>query len=162
MYVFVEISFDPSHLAECITQNFKLGGPEVLAMMGTIQFSGSISAVRDRLGESSRGNIIVPQVKPLSSGETLGCTSPKLPSECTSLVFVADGRFHLESAMIQNHSVRAYRYDPYSKILTREGYDVEGMKRARRCDSIYIIISSMPLLRQIMGHIVHLLSWCRT
>lgn len=47
------------------------------------------------------------------------------------LVFVADGRFHLEAAMIQNPSVAAYRYDPYCKVLTREGYDTDKMKEFR-------------------------------
>lgn len=64
------------------------------------------------------------------SGETLGCTSPKLP-DCDAFVFVADGRFHLESAIIQNPSVAAFRYDPYNKILSREGYDIDSMKATR-------------------------------
>jgi diphthamide synthase subunit DPH2 len=38
----------------------------------------------------------VPQSKPLSAGETLGCTAPVIEgADC--LVFVADGRFHLEA-----------------------------------------------------------------
>ncbi len=35
------------------------------------------------------------QAKPLSSGEVLGCTSPTLPA-VDAMIFVADGRFHLE------------------------------------------------------------------
>jgi 2-(3-amino-3-carboxypropyl)histidine synthase len=38
----------------------------------------------------------VPQAKPLSAGETLGCTAPII-SGADCLVFVADGRFHLEA-----------------------------------------------------------------
>jgi 2-(3-amino-3-carboxypropyl)histidine synthase len=63
-------------------------------------------------------------------GETLGCTAPILP-ECDALVFVADGRFHLEAAMIQNPTVPAYRYDPYSKVLSSEGYDTALLKANR-------------------------------
>ena len=63
-------------------------------------------------------------------GETLGCTSPILVDyDC--IVFVADGRFHLEAAMIQNPDLPAYRYDPYSKIITSEGYDTEKLKQIR-------------------------------
>lgn len=65
-----------------------------------------------------------------SAGETLGCTSAVL-KDVDVLVFVADGRFHLEAAMIQNPSVAAYRYDPYCKVLTREGYDTDKMKEFR-------------------------------
>lgn len=65
-------------------------------------------------------------------GETLGCTSPIL-TNCEAVVFVADGRFHLESVMIQNPSLHDsfFRYDPYSKILSHEGYDTEKMRRIR-------------------------------
>ena len=33
--------------------------------------------------------------------------------------------------MIQNPTVAAFRYDPYSKVLTSEGYDTEKMKENR-------------------------------
>ena len=66
-------------------------------------------------------------------GETLGCTSPILREDCEAVVFIADGRFHLESVMIQNPSLISsfYRYDPYSKLLTHEGYDTNKMRRMR-------------------------------
>lgn len=53
--------------------------------------------------------------------------------DCQALVFVADGRFHLEAAMIRNPLLKAYRYDPYGKTLTSEGYDTERMKAMRWC-----------------------------
>jgi 2-(3-amino-3-carboxypropyl)histidine synthase len=49
-----------------------------------------------------------------------------------ALIFVADGRFHLESAMIANPDLPAYRYNPFDKAITKEGYDVEQMKTNRR------------------------------
>ncbi len=57
--------------------------------------------------------MIVPQSKPLSAGEILGCTSPSIcgNKETPSvLVYLGDGRFHLESAMIANPHLKAYRY----------------------------------------------------
>lgn len=47
------------------------------------------------------------------------------------MVFVADGRFHLEAAMIQNPTVPAFRYDPYGKVLSSEGYDTARLKALR-------------------------------
>jgi 2-(3-amino-3-carboxypropyl)histidine synthase len=44
---------------------------------------------------------------------------------------VADGRFHLEAAMIQNPHIPAFRYDPYSKVLSSEGYDTVRLKTLR-------------------------------
>jgi hypothetical protein len=36
------------------------------------------------------------------------------------VLFLADGRFHLESMMIQNPHIKAfYKYDPYNQKLTR-------------------------------------------
>lgn len=71
------------------------------------------------------------------AGETLGCTAPVIPA-CDALVFVADGRFHLEAAMIRNPSLKAYRYDPYSKILSIETYDTVAMKHQRWLSSKYV------------------------
>ena len=50
----------------------------------------------------------------------------------SSLVYVGDGRFHLESIMISNPELAAYRYDPYSKVLSREYYDHQRMRETRR------------------------------
>lgn len=127
MYVFVEISFDISHLLQVIRATFDR--PTKLAIMGTIQFISAVHQTFTQL-KDEYPNAFVPQAKPLSAGETLGCTSPLL-GDCEALVFLADGRFHLESAMIQNPHVRAYRYDPYSKKMTIEGYDSDKMKAIR-------------------------------
>jgi 2-(3-amino-3-carboxypropyl)histidine synthase len=45
--------------------------------------------------------------------------------------YVGDGRFHLESIMIANPTVPAFRYDPYSKKFTRETYEHTEMKTVR-------------------------------
>ena len=45
--------------------------------------------------------------------------------------YLGDGRFHLESIMISNPLLPAYRYDPYSKVFTIEKYDHAEMKKIR-------------------------------
>ncbi len=50
----------------------------------------------------------------VSSGATaklkvLGCTAPVVPPETDAIVFVADGRFHLEAIMIANPAIPAFR-----------------------------------------------------
>lgn len=76
-------------------------------------------------------DVLIPQCSPLSPGEILGCTSPKLPSNVGAIVYVGDGRFHLESIMIQNPHIKAYQYNPYSRKLTKEDYGFEIMVRNR-------------------------------
>ena len=61
----------------------------------------------------------------------LGCTSPNEIKDADVLIYLGDGRFHLESAMIANSHIQAYRYDPYNKEFTREYYDHELMRRNR-------------------------------
>lgn len=131
LYVFVEIRIGAGedHLERVIRDNF--AREERIAMMGTIQFINTVHTVKKRL-ESDYTGLMVPQAKPLSPGETLGCTAPRFPDDVTSLIFVADGRFHLEAAMIANPQVAAYRYDPYSRIMTREHYDHADMHQVRR------------------------------
>ena len=51
----------------------------------------------------------LPQARPLSPGEILGCTAPKL-TDTDILIYVGDGRFHLESIMIANETIDAYKY----------------------------------------------------
>ena len=46
--------------------------------------------------------------------------------------YLGDGRFHLESIMIANPQIPAFRYDPYSKKVTRERFDHSQMKNIRR------------------------------
>jgi len=127
VYVFVEIAFDERHLVACVKENFP---PETrLVLMGTIQFTSVIHKAAAELS-AHFPHCQIPQAKPLSAGETLGCTAPVFVG-VDSLVFVADGRFHLEAAMIRNPQVQAFRYDPYGKVLSRERYEVDKMKAVR-------------------------------
>lgn len=130
MYVFVDIRMDVEHLVSSIQKNFPLDTRLILA--GTIQFASSMQAARLLLTQSGFESISVPQARPLSPGEVLGCTAPTLPGHHDAIVFVADGRFHLEALMIANPDIDAYRYDPYGRTLTAEKYDQAGMRAARR------------------------------
>ncbi|EMR71390.1 putative diphthamide biosynthesis protein 1 protein [Eutypa lata UCREL1] len=131
LYVFVDISIDTSHLLATLERNF--APPKTVAIVGTIQFNATIHGVRSTL-ENAGFKVLIPQISPLSKGEILGCTSPRLPdSENVDLIlYLGDGRFHLESIMIHNPAIPAYRYDPYSRKLTRETYGHEEMQSLRR------------------------------
>lgn len=167
MYVFVEIQFDTSHLIDMIVHTYprlvdkqKSDNEDMLsnnseydadsgvtephlAIMGTIQFLSAIHEVGSVLKQKyGYKNVIIPQAKPLSSGETLGCTSPVLlysqkefQSKPATVIFIADGRFHLEAVMIRNATpnIKYLRYDPYNKIFTHEKYDIVAMKEMRWC-----------------------------
>lgn len=115
LYVFVDIQVDPAHMMASLRA--ALPPRSTLALVSTIQFVATIQAVAKEL----EGDFVVkvPQSRPLSPGEILGCTSPQLGGGVDALVYVGDGRFHLESIMISNPLVPAYRYDPYSKVLSR-------------------------------------------
>ncbi|KAF8665807.1 hypothetical protein AX16_000250 [Volvariella volvacea WC 439] len=75
-------------------------------------------------------DVTIPRSKPLSPGEILGCTAPRL-GDVDALIYLGDGRFHLESIMIANPFIPAFRYDPYSKKLTRERYNHREMQSVR-------------------------------
>ncbi|XP_064384831.1 2-(3-amino-3-carboxypropyl)histidine synthase subunit 1-like [Halichondria panicea] len=128
LYVFVDIKIDNQHLLATLRRNFTSGA--TIGIVSTIQFVAALQSVQQfLLGEY---NVIIPRSKPLSPGEILGCTSPKLPSEAQALVYIGDGRFHLESIMIANPTVKAYRYDPYSKKFTHEQYNHARMRSTRK------------------------------
>ncbi|KAF2203870.1 diphthamide biosynthesis protein 1 [Delitschia confertaspora ATCC 74209] len=139
LYIFVSISIDTTHLLNTITQNFPTG--KTIALVGTIQFNATIHGIVPTLRREGY-NPLVPQIAPLSKGEILGCTSPSMPISADTLaskdmipdllLYLGDGRFHLESAMIANPSLPAYRYDPYSRRLTRETYEHDSLYTLRR------------------------------
>lgn len=103
-----------------------------LALPSTSQSSADQEAAAATAALQQRKiEVYVPQTKPLSPGEVLGCTAPRLPTDTDAILYVGDGRFHLESIMLANPKVPAFRYDPYEKRLTSEGYEHQEMRRAR-------------------------------
>ncbi|KAJ2865623.1 Diphthamide biosynthesis protein 1, partial [Coemansia asiatica] len=127
MYVFVDIGIDTEHFVRTVEKNFEPGTR--IALVGVIQFVTALQTCKHVLSEKYFVNI--PQAKPLSPGELLGCTSPRL-TDIDVIVYLGDGRFHLESIMIHNPTIPAYAYDPYSKKFTRERYSHEEMHSLRQ------------------------------
>ena len=96
LYVFVEIQIDCHHLVESLhatiqqqqrheqqqqeQQNDKDYEPKlvVLYLLGTIQFRHCLGELQQLLQTKGYDQVYIPQAKPLSPGEVLGCTSPKL------------------------------------------------------------------------------------
>nr|MBE5724745.1 putative diphthamide biosynthesis protein 1 [Cucujiformia] len=128
LYIFVDISIDPLHFFETIKLNFPNGSK--LSLVSTIQFLATLHSIANQLKEIGY-DVILPQSKPLSAGEILGCTAPVL--RCTdAIIYLGDGRFHLEAIMIANPKVQAYKYDPYEKKFTKEYYDYDLMNSIRK------------------------------
>lgn len=106
--------------------------------MGIIQFNASLLLTKAML-EKQRGftNIRLPQCKPRSKGEVLGCTSPDLADETSPgdvVIFLGDGRFHIESTMIRNSHLTFYQYNPYTQKFTEEVYKVKQMMDIRKAE----------------------------
>lgn len=128
LYIFVDIKIDALHFIDSVRLNFDKS--QKLAFVSTIQFVATLHAAAKELRDNGY-DITVPQSKPLSAGEILGCTSPKFDAN-TALIYLGDGRFHLESAMISNPTVHAYKYDPYEKKFTEEHYGHNQMRKNRK------------------------------
>ncbi|XP_022780567.1 2-(3-amino-3-carboxypropyl)histidine synthase subunit 1-like isoform X3 [Stylophora pistillata] len=116
LYVFVDIKLDATHFVDTVRHNFETGK------------SLAIAVYQDLCKDYQ---VEIPQCKPLSPGEILGCTAPRIKDK-DAFIYLGDGRFHLEAVMIANPSIPAYRYDPYSKVFSREYYDIDAMFQARK------------------------------
>ncbi|BAM40093.1 Diphthamide synthesis protein [Theileria orientalis strain Shintoku] len=171
LYIFVEITFSSQKLSNAIESSFK--PDEHIIMMGTIQYS---NVIREAVNIINKGGyfkylIDVPQVSPLLPGEVLGCTSPIIDQNNLKvnenhkaessvhdraevshiIIFVADGRFHLESTLIQNPGIKLYRFDPFNKIFSEEAYDLDTLHSVRKkailkateARSVCIILSTL-------------------
>jgi 2-(3-amino-3-carboxypropyl)histidine synthase len=104
--------------------------------LGTIQFNKALYVIKSILEKHEafkNGRLQVPQTKPRSGGEVLGCTSPVIgdPKIPGVVIFISDGRFHIESALIKNPHLRFYQYNPYSMKLTEEEYEHQAMHEIR-------------------------------
>lgn len=128
LYIFVDIKIDPAHFIESVKLNFEKNIK--LGLVSTIQFVSTLHGVAAEL-KNLGYEVSLPQCRPLSPGEILGCTAPIL--KCVdAIIYLGDGRFHLESVMIANPKIQAYRYDPYSKEFTKEFYDHSLMNELRK------------------------------
>lgn len=147
LYIFVDIKIDSLHFIETLKLNFNKNIR--FGLVSTIQFVTTLQAVSSALRDEGYG-VIVPQFKPLSPGEILGCTAPVFENT-DAIIYLGDGRFHLEAAMIANPRLEAFRfvyffflqfqfllfiiylrYDPYNKKFTQEYYDHDQMQSIRR------------------------------
>lgn len=152
LYVFVDVLFDVEHLVGTLALNFP-DPRKHLYLMSVIQFNACLFAARDALAQRGYAALTVPQERPRAGGETLGCTAPLLPfsEERDTVVFVADGRFHLEGAMIQNPRHAYYLYNPYAQSFTLERYDHAGMLAARRAQIFRTPIARLRHVGVILG-----------
>lgn len=105
LYIFVDIKIDSLHFVNTIEHNFKT--TDRLCFISTIQFLTTLHAAAKELKEMGY-QVTIPQSRPLSPGEVLGCTAPHIHN-VDVLIYLGDGRFHLEAAMIANPHLRAFR-----------------------------------------------------
>ena len=135
MYIFVEIKIDIEHLVKTIILNFPKENSDSLFFLGSLQYNSSLFVLKRKLIDCGydKNNIIIPQNKPRVIGEVIGCTSPILEKKKDNcyVIFICDGRFHMESVMIQNPYFKFFQYNPFTKYLTIEEYDIELMKKIR-------------------------------
>lgn len=90
--------------------------------MGTIQFAGAVHEACEQVADHFE-TVAVPQAKPLSPGEVLGCTSPVIEGK-DALVFVADGRFHLEVCAAIEDRRGLIHYDVPTRVFSRRSIRV--------------------------------------
>lgn len=74
-----------------------------------------------------------------------------LKKNSVKIIFIADGRFHLESLMIHNPDFLFYRYNPFDKVITKEDYNYplfyeirkSEIKKCVDCRNVCIILSTL-------------------
>ena len=128
LYVFVEIGLDIRHLLESIA--FNVEKTQTVYLLGIVQFNTTLVRVKHLLEKEKQfTNVRIPMTRPRAAGEVLGCTSPVIKPLNGSgqspesgleeskageiVIFIGDGRFHIESCMIRNPHLTFYQYDPF-------------------------------------------------
>lgn len=134
LYVFVEIVIDVDHVEALIKKYLilkEIGNDEIenlgletvenirnmknIVLVSTVQFISTVHVVKQRLTSlcnSLNVQLSIPQSRPLSSGEVLGCTAPQLAANVDGILYIGDGRFHLEAIMIANPRLQGSYFLP--------------------------------------------------
>lgn len=80
LYVFVDITMNVEHFVGSVKLTFPDTSKRIV-LVGTIQFYKCLQQAAVELSEFYESAVTIPQAKPLSPGEILGCTSPRLDAE---------------------------------------------------------------------------------
>ncbi|KAL0207072.1 hypothetical protein P9112_012783 [Eukaryota sp. TZLM1-RC] len=138
LYVKAVVQVDTdSHLPERIMDsilNHPLSPSDqtLVVLTCTTQFTTLTSMVGDVLTQKGY-NVSIPQASPnLSYGECLGCTVPRIPNDNALIIYIGDGRFHLEALAMHNPDISILRYDPFTHHLSLQQLDVASLKAQRK------------------------------
>jgi len=119
IYIFVEIIYDYSFLIESLKGIF-CTQTDKISITSTIQFSSVLKLVKIILSKTFK-NLEIPQTKPLSPGEILGCTSFVIQNN-SGIIYIGDGKFHVESVLFFNPNIKIIQFNPFERSLTLLGF----------------------------------------
>ena len=119
IYIFVEIKYDFSFLPQSLKRHFCRRNDRIM-ITSTIQFSSELKQIKTYLAKQF--NLLeIPQTKPLSPGELLGCTSFSIKNQ-SGVIYIGDGRFHVESIFFFNPNIKIIQYNPFTRSLVLLGF----------------------------------------
>ena len=119
IYIFIEVKYDFSFLTETVREIFTKKNDKLM-ITSTIQFSSELKLIKSCL--SKIFNILhIPQTKPLSPGEVLGCTSFSTKNQ-SGVLYIGDGKFHIESVLFFNPNVKIVQFNPLNRSIVQIGF----------------------------------------
>lgn len=127
-YVFLEVYFDQSYFIELLKKKF-FRKERSWNILSTVQFISCLKRIQNDLLVIFE-NVAIPQNKPLSPGEVLGCTSP-IFDNFKNIIYFGDGRFHLESGMLSSPNSRFFNYNPFSHSFFISDFSIKEFSRER-------------------------------
>ena len=112
MYVFLEIKFNYNFITDTIKEDIKFLKFNFV-LFSTIQFVSILKNIKINL-ETLKRHVNIYSNKPLSPGEVLGCTCLRIDN-VSNIIFIGEGRFHLEATIISNSLCRFLQFNPFSQ-----------------------------------------------
>ncbi|KAK1785768.1 hypothetical protein P4O66_003156 [Electrophorus voltai] len=117
LYVFVDIQMDTAHFLDTLRFNFPPGSS--LALVSTIQFVAALQAASAELRPEYE--VLVPQCRPLSPGEILGCTSPRLETPVDAIIACVCARSACACVMHCYDAVNCAIHIPHEMFTSVDG-----------------------------------------
>jgi 2-(3-amino-3-carboxypropyl)histidine synthase len=115
MYIFLEIRFDHNFITDVIKESSTFSKFSFF-MFSTIQYASILKNIKSSLN-LSKIPVHITSNAPLSPGEVLGCTCLEI-NNVSNIVFIGEGRFHLEATIISNSFCRFFQFNPFSQYFT--------------------------------------------
>lgn len=150
--IYVPLDFEYSkEQIDFIVSEIKKQELKKISLVTTVQYLSNIPLIKEKLKKENIDVLESKKTKRLQEHQILGCDCSNLCDFVNPIVFVGDGRFHINNVSYNHRKQDVYLINPligqsekiiYDELFLRQRY--AAIARALECRSFGILVSSKP------------------